>query len=244
MTYLAASGPGGGTYVIAWGAIVFGAIRFFQGLSDRNQKPGAENIGYDALAYATRLEAEGRVQEALAIYEKIAESQPETGAGRDARKSVENLQAKLIPPRSPGQGPVNRSSPEDYLRQLRAGDFESASRGLTAFGPAIVQPLVAAYQAETSPEIRVQLLRIICEFRTPLALPLLDAALRDRRDNRWRAALDGLVALASAEAVQILERVLREESAAPNPDSDYIEWVREALEQTREALKSNLIKNT
>lgn len=31
VTYSAASG--GGTYVVAWGAIVFGAVRFFKGLS-------------------------------------------------------------------------------------------------------------------------------------------------------------------------------------------------------------------
>lgn len=28
----AASGSGGGTYVVAWGAVIFGAIQFFQGL--------------------------------------------------------------------------------------------------------------------------------------------------------------------------------------------------------------------
>lgn len=28
----AANNPGGGTYVVAWGAIIFGAIRFFRGL--------------------------------------------------------------------------------------------------------------------------------------------------------------------------------------------------------------------
>jgi len=27
----ASSGPGGGRYVIAWGAIIFGAIQFFRG---------------------------------------------------------------------------------------------------------------------------------------------------------------------------------------------------------------------
>jgi hypothetical protein len=32
-SYMAASG--GGTYVVAWGAIVFGAIRFFKGLAER-----------------------------------------------------------------------------------------------------------------------------------------------------------------------------------------------------------------
>lgn len=34
-TYAAAS-DGGGTYVIAWGAIIFGAIQFFRGLAQYN----------------------------------------------------------------------------------------------------------------------------------------------------------------------------------------------------------------
>ena len=126
-----------------------------------------------------------------------------------------------------------------YLRQLRAGDFESAFHGLIDLDPAIVHPLIAAYHTETSPAIRGDLLRIIWEFRTPLALPLLSEALRDRRDNRWKAALNGLVTLASAEAIQMLESVLSEESVALNPDSEYIDWVREALEQTQKAHAAN-----
>src|ERR1700733_8279942 len=91
-----------------------------------------------------------------------------------------------------------------YLRLLRAGDFESAFHGLIDLDPAIVHPLIAAYHDESSLAFCNTLLRIIWEFRTPLALPLLAEALRDRRDNRWRGALDGLVTLASAEAVQTL----------------------------------------
>ncbi|MES2572868.1 MAG: hypothetical protein V4710_22785 [Verrucomicrobiota bacterium] len=134
-----------------------------------------------------------------------------------------------------------KDAADHYLRLLRTGDFEAAFHGLTDLDPAIVHPLLAAYHAETSPAIRNDLLRIIWEFRTPLALPLLSEALRDRRGNRWKGALDGLVTLASAESVQTLESVLHEESIATNPDSEYIDWVREALEQTQQAYaaKSN-----
>ena len=91
----AANSRSGGTYIIAWGAIVFGAIYFLQGLSGPNDRPSTEDIGYEALAHGTRLETEGRVQEALAIYQRILEKYPETDAGRDAKKSIESLQAKL-----------------------------------------------------------------------------------------------------------------------------------------------------
>lgn len=33
LTYALASGTGGGTYIFAWGAILFGAVQFIQGLS-------------------------------------------------------------------------------------------------------------------------------------------------------------------------------------------------------------------
>jgi len=37
LTYQAAAGAGGGKYVIAWGAIVFGAIQFFRGVSQASE---------------------------------------------------------------------------------------------------------------------------------------------------------------------------------------------------------------
>jgi hypothetical protein len=108
-TYMAAaSDPYGGHYIIAWGAIVFGAVRFFQGLCRKNAIPSAHDLlirrnpklraddsGYEALSYATRLEVEGRVQEAMALYRRIGTEFPDSDAGHDAIKSLESLQAKL-----------------------------------------------------------------------------------------------------------------------------------------------------
>jgi hypothetical protein len=91
----AASSPSGGTYVIAWGAIVFGALRFFQGLSGRDTQPSSEDIGYYELACGTKLEREGHVREALLVYQRIIEKYPQTDVGRDAKKSIESLQAKI-----------------------------------------------------------------------------------------------------------------------------------------------------
>jgi HEAT repeat protein len=128
-----------------------------------------------------------------------------------------------------------REAADDYLRQLRDGNFESAFHGLIELDPAIVPLLIAAYRDEGSADVRSDLLRIIWEFRTPSVLPLLAEVLQDRRGRAWRGALGGLVTLGSPEAIQVLETALHEESRLPNPDLEYIEWVREALEQTREA---------
>jgi hypothetical protein len=91
----AASGPGGGTYIIAWGAIVFGAIRFFRALTERNVVPAKEDVGYEALADGIKLEGEGRIQEALAVYQKIIQEHPDSDASNDAKKSIESLHAKI-----------------------------------------------------------------------------------------------------------------------------------------------------
>ena len=94
-TYLfALHAPNGGTYIIAWGAIVFGAVRFFQGLFG-GKPPSTGDFGYEALAYATRLETEGHLPEALAAYQKIAEQYRGTAAGSDAQKSGESLKTRL-----------------------------------------------------------------------------------------------------------------------------------------------------
>lgn len=93
VTYRSAS-PGA-PYLVAWGAILFGAVQLLQGLFGGRQPPRLENAGYDELEAATRLEARGRLQEAAAAYQRVAERFAGMPAGSDARKSLENLQVRL-----------------------------------------------------------------------------------------------------------------------------------------------------
>ncbi len=84
---------------------------------------------------------------------------------------------------------------DHYMAKLRAGDFEAAFFGLIDMDQDIVRNLMAVYRSEKSPELRADLLQIIQEFRTPLALPVLAEALLKRDDAGWKIALDGLVSL-------------------------------------------------
>jgi hypothetical protein len=52
-----------------------------------------EDQAYKLLADATKLETQGRVQEALAAYQQVFDKYPRTSAGQDARKSAESLRA-------------------------------------------------------------------------------------------------------------------------------------------------------
>jgi len=95
ITYISAVERGGGTYVVAWGAILFGVFQLIRGLTNTGDEPTVEDVAYDALEYATKLETQGRFQEALAIYQKIVQNSPGSGAARDAQKSIENLTARI-----------------------------------------------------------------------------------------------------------------------------------------------------
>jgi hypothetical protein len=55
----------------------------------------AEDEGYELLHEATKLEAGGKAQEALTLYQSIIERYPHTAASGDAQKSAESLRAKL-----------------------------------------------------------------------------------------------------------------------------------------------------
>lgn len=87
----AANNPAGGSYIIAYGAIIFGVIKFIQGYASNDSQSSDDDIAYAALSHGTRLEAEGRVKQALAVYQAIIEKYPDSEAGRDARKSIDAL---------------------------------------------------------------------------------------------------------------------------------------------------------
>jgi TPR repeat protein len=55
----------------------------------------AEDEGYELLHDATKLEAGGRAQEALTLYQRIVERYPNTAAAGDARISAESLRDRL-----------------------------------------------------------------------------------------------------------------------------------------------------
>ena len=81
-------------YVIAGGAILFGGLRLIRGFADRDKQQSTEDIGSHALSYAAGLEAEGRIQEALLVYQQIIQQYPDTDPARDAKKSIKALLRK------------------------------------------------------------------------------------------------------------------------------------------------------
>ncbi len=88
VTYSAAA-PGG-TYVIAWGAIAWGAVEFFQGLSGRSSRAARQVQARDQLDLAAHLESVDRTA-AIAKYREIVQSFPRTPAAREAERNLRTL---------------------------------------------------------------------------------------------------------------------------------------------------------
>ena len=73
-----------------------GRVEFFiEGIGEEFRPPVKERGAWGLLNEATQLEAEGKVQEALAKYQEAATRFVDTEAGRDALKSMDALRKKI-----------------------------------------------------------------------------------------------------------------------------------------------------
>jgi len=67
----------------------------FAGISNANTGGQDGEDGYHLLHHATMLEADGKVQAALELYQRIAEQFPDSDAGHDARASIASMKARI-----------------------------------------------------------------------------------------------------------------------------------------------------
>lgn len=73
-----------------------GRVEFFlEGIGTEFRPPMREGGARELLDAATKLEAQGKVQEALSLYQEAAAKYPETEAGQDALRSMEALKKNL-----------------------------------------------------------------------------------------------------------------------------------------------------
>lgn len=113
-----------------------------------------------------------------------------------------------------------------FLDQARAGDSESAFHGLRELGVSCLPEIQSAYRSEPDSQIRAFILSVVREWRSPSSVGFLAEAIQESSPDVWKAALDGLVTLASAEAALELESAICQER-----DDLRREWLREAWDQ-------------
>jgi HEAT repeat protein len=116
-----------------------------------------------------------------------------------------------------------------YVRELSGPGAEEAWHSLVEAGPAALPYVVAAYDSVQDLRIRVSLIGVVCQYRVPQAIPFFDKLLRHDEPDIWKAAIDGLVALATEPAVQILK------GAEANASGKKLDWIEEAVQQLIEA---------
>lgn len=123
---------------------------------------------------------------------------------------------------------------DHYLAEWGGARWAQAFHALIEMGAPALPVLADRFQAARDPSLRAGIVEIVRHQRNPEAIPFFESALADPSPQVWKAALDGLVALATPDALRVLEASLVWEPTSP----DFKSWVEEALEQVREAVEN------
>jgi len=124
-----------------------------------------------------------------------------------------------------------------YLDMFHQGDADNAFHGLLELHPDILPELIAVFRKEQDAEVRELLVEVIWQYRNRSVIPFLGEALSDSGSRVWRQALDGLVALASPGALDVLRRARKQQFATERETEEFQMWLMDATEQAEQALQ-------
>lgn len=99
------------------------------------------------------------------------------------------------------------------LEHYRNGDDDAAIETIVEIAEALLPTLATLYRSESDPDLRAFLVRIAWERREAGSIELIREALCDPAEEVWQAALDGTVALASPEILEMLQTVKSQQRA-------------------------------
>jgi HEAT repeat protein len=114
---------------------------------------------------------------------------------------------------------------DHYVAELSGPNAFSALHSLIEAGPSALPLVVEAFQAATDPQVRLSLVKLVSEYRSEAAVPFLALCITDRSNAIWRAALDGLVILGGASAMEALREARTAATTYQRP------WIDEAMQQ-------------
>ena len=122
---------------------------------------------------------------------------------------------------------------EHYLREWDSSGWASAYHSLVELGPQVLPELEKQLAMSRDRTFRIALVELARQLHSDDALRLFAAALRDASPEVWKAALDGLVDLASPASLLLLEEAAEREPPGRTAFQEWEAWVREALQQAR-----------
>jgi hypothetical protein len=103
----------------------------------------------------------------------------------------------------------------ESLKAFRAGDDETAMTMLLEAEEELVPALVEAFRQETEAEVRAFLVTVAWERREEYSTAFIVESFNDPAEEVWQAALDGTVALASEEMLDLLKSLRTTARADP-----------------------------
>jgi hypothetical protein len=118
-----------------------------------------------------------------------------------------------------------------HLQQFRQGNADAAFHGLEEMEHGVLPDLIAEFRATKDVKSRAFLLNVIWQHRQQSVIPFLGEALFDSEPIVWRKALDGLVALASPAALEVLRAAKERQFSSRQDSEEFLNWIQEAIEQ-------------
>jgi hypothetical protein len=127
---------------------------------------------------------------------------------------------------------------QTYLEDVRKGkDRQNAFCALTTMSHDVLPGLIEAFKKEQDKQVRAFLVETIWQHRQQSVIPFLAEALHDPEPDVWKEALDGLVTLASTQAVEALRSAKQRQFKHDKDAQEFREWIDEAIEQAVTAMQ-------
>lgn len=121
----------------------------------------------------------------------------------------------------------------EHLQQFQKGDRVPAFFGLVEMDHRILPELMEAFRSQRDSQVRAFLVEVIWQHRQSSVVSFLDEALQDSAPEVWKQAVDGLVTLASPEALE----VLRAAKSRRLDSGGFYQWIDEAIDQTESQIR-------
>lgn len=120
---------------------------------------------------------------------------------------------------------------EAYIAEFRRGEAENALCCLTSMAHEVLPDLIEAFKREQDRKTRVFLVEAIWQHRQQSVIPFLEERLHDPEPDIWKVALDGLVTLASRQAIEALRSDRKRQFPRERDAEVFRQWIDEAIEQ-------------
>lgn len=127
---------------------------------------------------------------------------------------------------------------KEIVENFRSGDEESAFFTLVELPGDVLPALIEIFRAERATAVRAFLVKVAWERREETVIPFLADALNESEEEVWQQALDGLVAFASPQSLEILQSARARACSDSSNDKQLRLWLDEAIQQVEFELRA------